>query len=240
MLRYAITDRRMFAGDERGRRAALLVQAERLARAGVDVLQLREKDLSREELVGLAREIVAVLHAVASTRANAPRTKLFLNAGGLLAAADAIESASPQEAAERLQRFVAESAADGLHLPDRWSPTLVLALRNRGIGQVVPSAREAGRREASGAGWLSVACHSPERCATAAQCGADLLLFSPVFGKQADGTTVVAAGGLERLHEAARAAAPVPVVALGGVSAQNSAACLQAGAAGVAGIRLFL
>ena len=45
--------------------------------------------------------------------------------------------------------------------------------------------------------------------------------------------------GLALLEQACRAAAPVPVFALGGVTADNAADCLRAGAAGVAAIRLM-
>jgi len=44
--------------------------------------------------------------------------------------------------------------------------------------------------------------------------------------------------GLVVLEQACRAAAPVPVFALGGVTAENAADCLRAGAAGIAAIRL--
>ena len=43
--------------------------------------------------------------------------------------------------------------------------------------------------------------------------------------------------GIERLHAACQHG--IPVLALGGVSVDNAAACIQAGAAGLAGIRLF-
>jgi len=44
--------------------------------------------------------------------------------------------------------------------------------------------------------------------------------------------------GLDALSEAC-AAVTIPVYALGGITEANSAACVEAGAAGVAGISLF-
>ena len=52
--------------------------------------------------------------------------------------------------------------------------------------------------------------------------------------KDAPGTVPT---GLEALREACRA--KIPVLALGGITLQNAASCLQAGAAGIAAIRLF-
>jgi len=43
--------------------------------------------------------------------------------------------------------------------------------------------------------------------------------------------------GIAALREACRA--KIPVLALGGVTVENAASCLDAGAAGIAGIRLF-
>ena len=43
--------------------------------------------------------------------------------------------------------------------------------------------------------------------------------------------------GLVALQQACRA--KIPVFALGGITLENAVACLHAGAAGVAGIRLF-
>ena len=68
---------------------------------------------------------------------------------------------------------------------------------------------------------------------------ADAILFSPVFGKQVDNRQVLEGMGLGALEAACRAAAPTPVLALGGVEPDTMEACLAAGAAGVAGIRLF-
>jgi thiamine monophosphate synthase len=46
--------------------------------------------------------------------------------------------------------------------------------------------------------------------------------------------------GLETLADAVKTAGRVPVYALGGVDRENAKACIEAGAAGVAGIRTFL
>jgi thiamine-phosphate pyrophosphorylase len=60
-------------------------------------------------------------------------------------------------------------------------------------------------------------------------------VFAPVFEKKdAPGTS---AAGLEALRQACRAR--IPVLALGGVTLQNTESCLEAGAAGIAAIRLF-
>ncbi len=56
-----ITDRSAFPGDEASRRQRLLKKIREAARAGVDYIQLREKDLSTRELESLARDAVAAI-----------------------------------------------------------------------------------------------------------------------------------------------------------------------------------
>jgi thiamine-phosphate pyrophosphorylase len=95
---------------------------------------------------------------------------------------------------------------------------------------------------------VSISCHTLAEVARAAgpDAAASLILFGPVFEKvvisQTDSTeTLVAPGtGLDLLRAAATAAAPTPVLALGGVTQANAPACIAAGAAGIAAIRLFL
>ena len=66
----------------------------------------------------------------------------------------------------------------------------------------------------------------------AEQNGADFAVFAPVFEK--NGATPA---GLDLLGQACRVG--IPVLALGAVTLENAQSCLQAGAAGIAAIRLF-
>lgn len=65
--------------------------------------------------------------------------------------------------------------------------------------------------------------------------GADFAVFAPVFEKKDDSHARPA--GLDALRQACRE--KIPVLALGGITVGNACACREAGAAGVAGIRLF-
>jgi thiamine-phosphate pyrophosphorylase len=85
---------------------------------------------------------------------------------------------------------------------------------------------------------ISVPCHSLADIDVACTERVDLILFSPVFEKVSDGFSLPAQG-LEGLRLACTAARGTPVLALGGVTAGNAPDCIAAGAAGVAGIRLF-
>lgn len=85
---------------------------------------------------------------------------------------------------------------------------------------------------------ISISCHTPAEVEQARN-NADLVLFAPVFQKSIAGQLVTPGQGLGALHAACLAAAPTPVYALGGVTTENADLCLKAGAAGIAGIRLF-
>jgi thiamine-phosphate pyrophosphorylase len=81
---------------------------------------------------------------------------------------------------------------------------------------------------------IAVSCHSTQEVIQAAAEAANFTVFAPVFEKK-DAEIVPA--GLEELGRACRV--NIPVLALGGVTLENAALCLRAGAAGVAAIRLF-
>jgi thiamine-phosphate pyrophosphorylase len=84
---------------------------------------------------------------------------------------------------------------------------------------------------------IGVSCHTLEEVLTADFEGADYVVFGPVFAPLSK-TSDLAPRGLSALAQAAEAAR-IPVLALGGVTRQNTGACMAAGASGVAGISLF-
>ena len=86
---------------------------------------------------------------------------------------------------------------------------------------------------------VSVSCHTLEEVRRASATDADIILFGPVFEKRVGGEQVSVGVGLEALHAACVAAGEVPVLALGGITAELIEECLRMGAKGIAGIRLF-
>ncbi len=205
MLLYYITDRTQFPGGEPERRRRLLQKIVEAARAGVDYVQLREKDLSARELESLAREAVQVVRVnrKPGTENGERRTGLLINSRSDVALV---------------------CRADGVHLrSDDISPSDVrLVWKRRGAG-------------APARVVIGVSCHSVQDVRRAASQGADFAVLAPVFEKHnAPGFHTA---GLEGLRRACRE--KIPVFALGGITMATAPVCLEAGAAGIAGIRLF-
>jgi thiamine-phosphate pyrophosphorylase len=82
---------------------------------------------------------------------------------------------------------------------------------------------------------IAVSSHTRADVLRAESDGATFAVFGPVFEKKDKPGT--ASAGLDALRDACRAR--LPILALGGVTLENAAACIQAGAAGIAAIRLF-
>jgi thiamine-phosphate pyrophosphorylase len=216
MLFYAITDRRSFPGSEEERRGALAALVREWVRGGVDYIQIREKDLAPGELLKLARQVIAAAReAAGSGTAQDIETRNMETRN--VGAGTRVLLNGPAEMA-------LEAGADGVHLTGKAAPDAAAAV------QAVYE--RAGRRAI-----LSRSCHTVEE---AGRAGADsLVLFGPVFEKPLAGAEALSGRGLEALGEACRAGSGA-VLALGGVTAANAHRCIEAGASGVAGIRLFL
>jgi thiamine-phosphate pyrophosphorylase len=84
---------------------------------------------------------------------------------------------------------------------------------------------------------VGVSCHSLGSALAAARAGADYVYFSPIFYTPSK-ANYGPPQGLEALERVAKAVG-IPVVAIGGITAENAIDCLRAGASGVAAIRLF-
>jgi thiamine-phosphate pyrophosphorylase len=82
---------------------------------------------------------------------------------------------------------------------------------------------------------VAVSCHSAEDVACAAAEEGGFAVLAPIFGKKDAPQTPPL--GLDALRRACQE--NILVLALGGITLENWRACVEAGAAGVAGIRLF-
>jgi thiamine-phosphate pyrophosphorylase len=205
---YYTTDRAAFAPHEPTRRRRLLEKISEATSAGVDYIQLREKDLPTRELEMLAREAVDLLRQL-RTENRELRTALLINSRTDIALA---------------------TGADGVHLrsDDIAPPDVRVVWEKCGAGA---PARELSPQEP----LIGVSCHSPGEVKQAEADGATFAVFAPVFEKK--NVPNAQPAGLAQLREACKV--KIPVLALGGVTLGNVKSCLEAGASGIAAIRLF-
>lgn len=174
MIRYYVTDRHQ--GD-------VLSFAARAITEGVDMIQVREKDLPGGELFDLVSKIRDL--------AAGTKTRVLVN--------------------DRLDVALA-AGVEGVHLPSNGLP----ARRVRPLVKL-----------------LGVSVHTLEEAMAAESAGADFAVFGPVFD-----TPGKRAVGLEPLRKVA-SSIKIPVLAIGGITLERTKDVLAAGAAGIAGIRLF-
>jgi thiamine-phosphate diphosphorylase len=187
-----VSDRRSIETADGGDAGAALVSlTARLARAGVDWIEIREKDLGGGALFDLVSAVVA--------RAGAMR--VLVN--------------------DRLDVALAAGAA-GVHLA--------------GTSLPVRPVREWCRERAPGL-TIGKSCHSIDEARAAEADGADYIFFGPVYATPSK-LAYGAPQGIEALAQVCRAVR-VPIVAIGGITAENAGACIAAGARGVAAIRWF-
>ncbi|HET9942612.1 MAG TPA: thiamine phosphate synthase [Terriglobia bacterium] len=174
MIRCYVTDRRH--GD-------LLPYVSAAIRNGVDIIQIREKDLD-------ARALYELTCRIRDAAAGTP-TKVLVN--------------------DRLDIALAANL-DGVHLPANGLPA----------SRVRPLVR-----------LLGCSTHTLAEALQAERDGADFAIFGPIF--ETPGKAPVGLDALKQVTSAVR----IPVLAIGGITLENSREVLDAGAAGIAAIRLF-
>lgn len=185
-----VTDRRRLSttADDTDRLVDLVAAA---ARAGIDLIQIRERDLDARRLAALVRACVAA--------AQGTSTKVLIN--------------------DRADVAVA-AGAHGVHLRgDSIPAAAVRSLVGDGalIGRSVHGAEEAAA--VSGGG------------------GVDYLIFGTLYPSASKGAAHPVAT-LDALSAACRVG--IPVLAIGGITVERAADAARAGAAGIAGIGLFV
>jgi thiamine-phosphate pyrophosphorylase len=159
----------------------------------VDIVQIREKDLTSRELIALVEE------ALRATREPGRE-------GARLVVNDRVDVALAV-------------GADGVHLAANSMPVEVV------------------RRLALPPFVIGVSCHCLGDAMAAESGGADYLVLGPVFetpSKLGYGPPL----GLEELRNVT-SRIRIPVLALGGITVERIRPCLEAGASGIAGIRIF-
>jgi thiamine-phosphate pyrophosphorylase len=177
-----VTDRRAARGD-------LAAAVEAAVAGGVDLVQVRERELGGSALLAHLEALLAAARRGAGARSGSVRVLVNRRVDVCLAA-----------------------GADGVHLGFDGVPA---ALARRLLG---PGA------------FIGVSAHAPGELARLAD-GASYAHLAPIFAPLSK-PLGRAPLGLDALASACRG--PLPVLAQGGIDAGNAAACLRAGAAGVA------
>ncbi|HET9402723.1 MAG TPA: thiamine phosphate synthase [Candidatus Acidoferrales bacterium] len=169
--------------------------------AGVNWVQIREKDLRARDSCELVKAVTEEARRASSGRTL--RTRILVN--------------------DRLDVALA-AGADGVHLGGTSLP--IAAINEwRHVG-VLPAGFQ-----------LGVSCHSFAEVEAAERDGADYIFFGPVFATPSK-EEFGAPQGIERLAQAS-SSVKIPVIAIGGIRVENARLCVQAGAAGIAAIRMF-
>ncbi|MGA3209942.1 MAG: thiamine phosphate synthase [Terriglobales bacterium] len=272
LLLYYITDRQQFPGSEEARCGRLLAKIAEATRAGVDYIQLRERDLTTRELEELARAAMETVHNCRKADLGRPKTKLLVNSRtdvALAAGADGIHLRSSDitvsDARSIYKRVMSARGAvpeltsthDPCH-PERSEGPAVFSLGqvqkqvlrfaqddktlasadNERMDHRADDSRPPAHRDgpATCDFLIAASCHTPDETRLAQAQGADFAVFAPVFEKAG---MLRPDSGVDALRLACAEAGRMPVLALGGITLQNARACLEAGASGIAGIRLF-
>lgn len=183
-------------------RSDILAKIEAAVGAGVDWVQIREKEMPARQILAIADAAVGMTNR-RPAREDYPKSLIFIN--------------------DRLDIALAGGVA-GIHLGRESLPAKDV-IDWRQTGKVATNLT------------VGLSCHAIDELLQAEDVGVDYAFFGPVFdtpAKRPFGPPL----GIAKLAAACRATR-LKVIAIGGVTPENSAECLHAGAAGIAAIRMF-
>jgi thiamine-phosphate pyrophosphorylase len=185
--------------------------ATRAALDGVDMIQIRAKELSARRLSDLVRSVVAL------PLPHGRGSEVLLSRDRKGAVIEPTMKPHPKILVNTRTDIALACGAHGVHLP---------------AGSIAPAII----REITPHGFLiGVSCHTIAELKAAQREGADFAVFGPIFPSVTKSGNPI---GIEALRQAV-AAVHLPIYALGGVTSENAPLCIQAGATGIAGISLF-
>lgn len=199
----------------------MLSLVERAVAARVSLVQLREKNLTARTLYELTIRAAAITHGSA--------TRLLVNDRADIAAvagADGVHLTTQSLDAALVRRIIDPTATT--------RPATDATLTATGAARTIINAGASNSIP-----LIGVSTHTLDEARAARDGGADFAVFGPVFETPSKRVYGAPPPGLPQLSEAARALAPFPLLALGGVTVENACEVLRAGAQGIAAIRLF-
>jgi thiamine-phosphate pyrophosphorylase len=204
-----VTDRNKMSPDEGGADLSVLEKVRGAIEARVNWVQIREKDLPTRALLALVQQAVDATRGQNDIK-RVPGSRFH-------------PAQTKVIVNERLDVALAASAA-GVHL----------SRESASSREVVRWCRDGNAPRDF---LIGASCHTLAEAREAESSGVSYLIFGPVFdtpSKRAFGKPV----GIAELS-AVCATVKIPVLAIGGVDVRNAHECFQAGAAGIAAIRMF-
>lgn len=214
VLLYYIADRNQFPGTESDKYRSLLRTISAAASAGIDFIQLREKDLTAGALEYLARESLKII------RGHSATTRLLINSRADIAIAVGADGVhlTANDIAPGDARVVRDKS-------DRLSGSRLAEFK---VFVSCHSAAEVRLAESQGADMAVLAPIFEKHGTSIRPLGLAAITEASRLHSPPD--TRVEAGDNR---------SSVPVLALGGVTLENARSCAVAGASGIAAIRLF-
>jgi len=216
--------------DRTAARGDLLRCVEAAVGAGVDWVQVRDRELGGADLLAHAEAIRGVAHSAAARRGG--RVRIFVNRRldvALALGADGVQLGFDAVDPKTARRLLELGCTSG---PARVADSAGEVSARAGVaaGATESASEASGRGKTATRAWIGISAHHPDEI-RAAPPEADFAQLAPIsrpLSKPSARPTL----GVRAVEEAARYA--VPVIAQGGITARNASEIAAAGAAGIA------